>query len=123
MDVTDLSHFPDRSFDGVVCYGGPISYVFDRADDAVEEMLRVTRPGGYVLLSVMSLTGATRRFLGAVHDIYQKVGLEAIQEVVDTGDQYGAIAPKRPSLPHVPLGGSEGSLRAAPLQNRCRLGR
>ena len=50
LDITDLSRFPDRSFDG-----GPLSYVFDRADDALAEMLRVTRPGGYVLLSVSSL--------------------------------------------------------------------
>lgn len=24
LDITDLSRFPDRSFDGVVCYGGPL---------------------------------------------------------------------------------------------------
>jgi ubiquinone/menaquinone biosynthesis C-methylase UbiE len=65
LDITDLSRFHDRSFDGVVCYGGPLSYVFERADDALAEMLRVTRPEGYILLSVMSLAGAMRRFLGA----------------------------------------------------------
>lgn len=35
LDITDLSRFPERDFDGVVCYGGPVSYVFDRADDAI----------------------------------------------------------------------------------------
>jgi SAM-dependent methyltransferase len=93
LDITDLSRFPNRSFDGVVCFGGPLSYVFDRADDALAEMLRVTRPGGSVLLSVMSLAGATRRFLGAIFDLYQEVGIEEVRSVVDTGDQHGVTAP------------------------------
>ena len=93
LDITDLSRFPNRSFDGVVCFGGPLSYVFDRADDAMAEMLRVTRSGGSVLLSVMSLAGATRRFLGAIFDLYQEVGIEEVRSVVDTGDQHGVTAP------------------------------
>lgn len=32
-DVTDLSRFDDASFDAVVCYGGPLSYVVDRAEE------------------------------------------------------------------------------------------
>lgn len=93
LDITDLSRFPDGSFDAVVCYGGPLSYVFDRADDALAEMLRVTTPGGHVLFSVMSLAGATRRFLGAIFDLYREMGMEAVRRVVDTGDQYGVTAP------------------------------
>ena len=93
LDITDLSRFPDSSFDGVVCYGGPLSYVFDRADDALAEMLRVTRLGGHVLLSVMSLAGGTRKFFGATFDLYREVGMEEVQRVVDTGDQYGVVAP------------------------------
>jgi 2-polyprenyl-3-methyl-5-hydroxy-6-metoxy-1,4-benzoquinol methylase len=42
LDVTDLSRFPERSFDAVVCYGGPLSYIFDRADDVLREMLWIT---------------------------------------------------------------------------------
>ncbi len=88
-DILDLSCFPDEDFDAVVCYGGPLSYVFDGADRAMEEMLRVTRRGGYVLLSVMSLGGATRRHLGSVYDLYREVGMEEVQRVVDTGDLRG----------------------------------
>lgn len=66
LDIIDLSRFEDASFDAMVCYGGPISYKVDRADDAVGELLRVTRPGGPVLLSVMSKIGATRTFLPGV---------------------------------------------------------
>ena len=46
LDIVDLARFPDGGFDAVVCYGGPLSYVFDRADDALAGLLRVTRPGG-----------------------------------------------------------------------------
>jgi SAM-dependent methyltransferase len=93
VNITDLSRFPDRSFDRVVCYGGPLSYIFDRADDALTEMLRVTRPGRYILFSVVSLAGATRRFLGAMFVLYREVGIEENRRVVDTGDQYGVTAP------------------------------
>ena len=93
LDVLDLSRFPDEAFDAAVCYGGPLSYVFDGADRAMEELLRVTRRGGHVLLSVMSLAGATRRFLGAIYDIYEEAGPEAVEEVVKTGDQRGVTAP------------------------------
>jgi SAM-dependent methyltransferase len=42
-DVLDLSRWPDGAFDATVCYGGPISYVLDRAEDAIAELLRVAR--------------------------------------------------------------------------------
>lgn len=70
--MTDLSRFDDASFDATVCYGGPVSYTMDRADDAVAELLRVTKPGGYLLLSVMSKVGATRIFLPGVLELYQQ---------------------------------------------------
>lgn len=54
LDVVDLSRFPASSFDAVVCYGEVLSYLFDRAGEALGEMLRVVRLGGDVLVSVMS---------------------------------------------------------------------
>lgn len=86
LDVVDLSRFANECFDAVVCYGGPISYVFDRADEAIEELLRVTRPGGHVLLSVMSLLGTTRRFFPGVLKIVDRLGLETVQRINATGD-------------------------------------
>ena len=53
LDVVDLSDFADAEFDVAVGYGGPISYVLERADHALDELLRVTRPGGRVLLWLM----------------------------------------------------------------------
>jgi SAM-dependent methyltransferase len=86
VDVVDLSKFDDASFDAVVCYGGPISYVFERAAEAVAELLRVARPEGHVLLSVMSKHGTTQRFLRAVFGLVDEFGLEAVRHVLDTGD-------------------------------------
>lgn len=62
LDITDLQMFADSSFDAVVCYGGALSYVMERADDALSELLRVLKPEGLLLTSVMSLLGATRIF-------------------------------------------------------------
>lgn len=86
VDVVDLSKFEDGSFDATVCYGGPISYVFERAEDAVAELLRVTRPQGHVLLSVMSRLGATHRYLRAVFELVEEFGLEPVRHVLATGD-------------------------------------
>ena len=92
MDVTDLSALPTAQFDAVVCYGGALSYVFDRADDAVDELLRVTQPGGYVLLSVMSLLGSCRRFLPGVLELARQHRPGVIDEFFRTHDQVGVLA-------------------------------
>lgn len=85
LDITDLSQFEDESFDAVVCYGGPISYVMDRADDAVAELLRVARPEAPVLLSVMSKVGAMRIHLPGVLEITREHGLAFVEGVLNTG--------------------------------------
>jgi SAM-dependent methyltransferase len=86
VDVVDLSKFEDDSFDAAVCYGGPISYVFERAEDALAELLRVTRPQGHVLLSVMSRLGATQRYLRAAFELVEEFGLEPVRHVLATGE-------------------------------------
>ncbi len=91
-DVTDLSRFPPGRFDAVVCYGGPLSYVFEHADDALSELLRVTKRGGYVLLSVMSLAGTLRRFLPEALDLARDHGAEVLYKIIATGDQTGPLA-------------------------------
>jgi SAM-dependent methyltransferase len=66
-DMCDLEpHFRDSEFDAVVCYGGPLSYVFDRAEQAVYELKRVTRSAGVLLFGVMSLWGGVHHFLPSV---------------------------------------------------------
>ncbi|MFI5047333.1 MAG: class I SAM-dependent methyltransferase [Acidimicrobiia bacterium] len=86
LDICDLSMFADETFDAVVCFGGPLSYVLNRAPDAVAELCRVTRPGGHVLLSVMSTLGSLRRFVTGVLDVGRQFGPHHNDEIVDTGD-------------------------------------
>ena len=86
LDVVDLSAFADGEFDAAVCYGGPMSYVLERADDALAELLRVTRPGGRVLLTFMSMLGAARTFFGMFGELIAEHGWEpAVANVFETG--------------------------------------
>jgi ubiquinone/menaquinone biosynthesis C-methylase UbiE len=91
VDVLDLSRFEDGEFDATVCYGGPVSYVVDRADEALAELLRVTRPGGPVLLSVMSLVGAFRAFLPQAIEVVEEYGVEATEHIIETGYLGGVL--------------------------------
>ena len=68
-DITDLSRFADDAFDVTVCFGGPLSYVADRAEQAVAELARVTRPGGHLLVSVMGLAGAVIHYAAVIADL------------------------------------------------------
>jgi len=82
-DVTDLSpHFAENAFDAVVCYGGPLSYVFGKNAQAMREMVRVVRPQGRILASVMSLWGTVHQYLSGVLE----VDPETNREILDTGD-------------------------------------
>ena len=82
LDICDMRRLSDESFDAVVCYGGPLSYVFDQAPYALRECVRVCRRGGYVLASVMSLWGPTHRYLDEVLELPP----ENNSKVTDTGD-------------------------------------
>ncbi len=87
LDITDLSRYADASFDAVVCFGGPLSYVLNEADAALAELLRVTKPNGHVLLSVMSLLGAARAFFPALSELVEEFGWQrAVEEIFATGD-------------------------------------
>jgi ubiquinone/menaquinone biosynthesis C-methylase UbiE len=86
LDVRDLSVFGDASFDVVVAYGGPISYAFERAEEALGECLRVTRPGGVVLASVITTIGSMRLFLPGVVNEIATFGIDVTDAVIRTGD-------------------------------------
>lgn len=66
LDICDLGALESDTFDAVICYGGPLSYVFEKAAAALGECVRVCSSGGKVLASVMSLWGSCRRDLDAV---------------------------------------------------------
>ena len=95
LDVRDLSDFADNSFDGVVVYGGPLSYAFEQASDALSECLRVTRPGGVVVGSVMSLAGCARYFLPNFPALLDQVGVDHVSAFLAHGDQR-SVPPAHP---------------------------
>ena len=86
-DICDLKDFANTAFDAVVAYGGPFSYVLDRRDAALAECLRVLKPGGALLMSVMCLWGSARRNLAGV---LQGTPPDANRRIIATGD----ITPK-----------------------------
>lgn len=93
VDICDLSGMPDGSFDVVVAFGGPLSYVFERRDDAVASCRRVLRSGGFLLASVMSLWGAIHRHLAALRDL----PVWSMMDIIATGD---LTAENDPTSPH-----------------------
>jgi SAM-dependent methyltransferase len=82
LDICDLGALDTESFDAVLCYGGPLSYVFEQAGPALCECVRVCRTGGHVLASVMSLWGSFHRLLQAV----LQVPADANRRITDSGD-------------------------------------
>jgi ubiquinone/menaquinone biosynthesis C-methylase UbiE len=97
-DVTDLSTFADDSFDVTVCFGGPLSYLVDRAEEGVEELMRVTRPQGLLLVSVMSLAGALVHYAEGLVDLARRDGTELSDEIVRTG-----LLPQADGYGHLPM--------------------
>lgn len=91
VDICDLSRYPDCSFDLVVAYGGPFSYVLDRREQALSECLRVLRPGGLLLGSVMCLWGSAHRMLAGTLDLPP----ETNRAVTSTGDLTPSTIPAR----------------------------
>jgi len=96
-DVVELP-FDDGSFDVTVCYGGPVSYAVDRAEDAVAELARVTRRGGHFLISVMSLVGAAQAYTDLMLEVTSEYGVDVTERIVATG-----LLPEGPGLGHLAM--------------------
>ncbi len=90
-DICDLSRWSDASFDAVVAYGGPFSYVLERRDQALSECLRVLKPGGRLLASVMLLWGTVGSALASVLDVPPEYNTR----IIATGDLTPATLPER----------------------------
>ncbi len=91
VDICDLSKFTMGSFDCIVAYGGPFSYVLDKRDLALSECLRVLRPTGLFLMSVMSLWGTAHKSLEGVLAISAKTN----QKITNKGDISPYTLPER----------------------------
>lgn len=82
VDVCSMTMFEDELFDAVVAYGGVFSYTLDRRDEALAECRRVTKPGGTLLASVMSLWGTCHRHLPGV----MVIPTEKNEAILSSGD-------------------------------------
>ncbi len=94
LDIIHLDGIQDDSFDATVCFGGPFSYVFDHVDNAISEVVRVTKPQGIIFASVMSCLGTYSHF---IESIFQEVDdgrydMEGLDELTKTGDVIGTYA-------------------------------
>ena len=102
-DISDLSMFPDSHFDAVICYGGALSYVCEQRHQAASELVRVVRPGGVLLVSVMSRYGnivnlVRRPTLTVLKDPKEW----NVWQVADVGDNPGFPSP-RVNMQHPPM--------------------
>ena len=82
LDMCDMSVLDDAQFDAVVCYGGPLSYVFEQRYCGVGEVLRVLKPAGTALFSVMSLWGVIHEYLVGVLTLPPEIN----KAIVGSGD-------------------------------------
>ncbi len=83
LDVRDTSRYLDNQFDVVLVYGGPLSYIFEDAQSALRDCLRV---GSIVLASVMCTLGAWRLYLPQIIELAKELGDEVNDLIVHTGD-------------------------------------
>jgi SAM-dependent methyltransferase len=93
-DICDLACFSDHTFDTTVVFGGALNYLFENAPLAARELVRVTKPGGTLLTSVMSRWGVIR-FTVAHEELdpvefFGRPDYWMIPQVAETGD-LGAI--------------------------------
>jgi SAM-dependent methyltransferase len=86
LDIRDTSHFPDASFDLILAYGGPLSYAFDDVQQALAGLLRIVKPDGVVIASVMSLWGSWRARLPGAMQLAVQFGTDVTDAVIRTGD-------------------------------------
>ena len=86
-DICDLRRFDDGSFSFVVCVGDALSYVRDRREQALGELVRVARSGAVLILGGDSLYGFLRMAI-------DEGRLDEAREMLDTGETYCGMGPR-----------------------------
>jgi SAM-dependent methyltransferase len=87
LDITDLESISNNHFDVVVCVGGALNYTFDKEQAAVAEMVRVAKPGGFVILGAVALFNSLMRYLTPIVEEKNQFGIEATKWLMDRGIQ------------------------------------
>jgi ubiquinone/menaquinone biosynthesis C-methylase UbiE len=87
LDITNLEGISSDHYDVVTCVGGALNYTFDKEQTAISEMLRVTKPGGIVILGSVALFNSLMRYLPAIAEEKKQLGIDATKWLMDRGIQ------------------------------------
>ena len=87
LDIAQMPQLQDKTYDVVVCIGGALNYLFEREEDAINEMLRILKPGGKLILGVMSKIGSLMYYMEGMAQEKEKFGIEATRWLFETGIQ------------------------------------
>nr|WP_302598970.1 class I SAM-dependent methyltransferase [uncultured Cellulosilyticum sp.] len=87
LDIAQMPQLQDKAYDVVVCIGGALNYLFEREEDAINEMLRILKPGGKLILGVMSKIGSLMYYMEGMAQEKEKFGIEATRWLFETGIQ------------------------------------
>lgn len=89
-DIANLDTINDNTYDVTVCYGAPLSYLYDNYIEGIRELYRVTKPGGKVFVSVNNRLGVIRTLLGRenfdIVDFLSRREYWYIDKVVEEGN-------------------------------------
>ncbi len=86
--IVDLSQFVDDAFDAVLCLGGPLSHVLDKhkRDRATSELIRVTKKGAPLFVSVM---GRLSLLVVELTLFQHEIEMPHFKQIRDHGDYKG----------------------------------
>jgi len=86
--IVDLSRFADNTFDATLCLGGPLSHVLSarQRNKAISELIRVTRNGAPLFVSVIGRLGL---LVYELTDAQYEIEMPLFTQIRDTGDYRG----------------------------------
>ncbi len=87
LDITKLEGVDSDRYDVVTCVGGALNYTFDRERVAIREMLRVTKPGGILIVGAVALFNSLMRYLSAITEEKKQFGIDATKWLFERGIQ------------------------------------
>jgi ubiquinone/menaquinone biosynthesis C-methylase UbiE len=87
LDITHLQGIVDQQYDVVTCVGGALNYTFDQEQTAIAEMLRMTKPGGILIVGAVALFNSLMRYLSAITEEKKQFGIEATRWLMERGIQ------------------------------------
>lgn len=99
--IDDMTMIEDNTYDVTICYGAPLNYLYESYEKGIEELYRITKPGGLISVSVNSRLGVFRMLMGRENfdqvAFFGKPDYWHVHEVLNTGN-----LPEHEQVPHPP---------------------